>query len=142
LTSSFEHQLIAQKANQILAIDVAKYKNNLAKEIESQKKSYIQELTEQEKNLKAQFRADSINDPKSNFSKMASIDEDMAEILSLRYELTEEEQAEYDQAIQDVNNLGKENKEGMEELKAEALGEEALTTTDNEMTSGSETEEL
>lgn len=99
MTSSFEHQLIAQKANQILAIDVAKYKNNLAKEIESQKKSYIQELTEQEKNLKAQFRADSINDPKSNFSKMASIDEDMAEILSLRYELTEEEQAEYDQAI-------------------------------------------
>lgn len=30
----------------------------------------------------------------------------------------------------------------MEELKAEALGEEALATTDNEMTSGSETEEL
>jgi hypothetical protein len=73
---------------------------------------------------------------------MASIDEDMVEILSLRYELTEEEQAEYDQAMQDVNNLGNENKEGMEELKAEALGEEALATTDSEMTSGSEFEEL
>lgn len=46
LTSSFEHQLIAQKANQILAIDVAKYKKNLAKEIELQKKTYIQELEE------------------------------------------------------------------------------------------------
>jgi len=44
--------------------------------------------------------------------------------------------------MQDVNNLGNENKEGMEELKAEALGEEALATTDSEMTSGSEFEEL
>lgn len=41
----------------------------------------------------------------------------------------------------DADNLGKENKEGMEELKAEAQGEEAPATTDSEMTSESETEE-
>ena len=38
VASTFEHQLIAKKANEILAVDVAKYKSNLAKEIEAQKK--------------------------------------------------------------------------------------------------------
>ena len=44
ITSSFEHQIVAEKAKQILAVDVEKYKANLAKEIKAQKTAYIKDL--------------------------------------------------------------------------------------------------
>lgn len=44
--------------------------------------------------MRAQFRADQINDPKSNYAKMAQIEQEQAEILAVRDLETEEEDHE------------------------------------------------